>query len=286
MNTDNQPHSDTHRPDLRILPIGKLMSHELHDEQRANPLIRRLREDGVLKNPPVVTPADAREDRFVILDGANRAVALDVLSIGHALAQVVPYEEPFVELRTWYHVVAGISTSDLVSQLRALEGVEHQAADLFHARALLAARTILAYYVLPDGQVVTLAGGGLDLHERTRLLQTIVESYIHSGRLNRANTDKIAELLTTYPAMAGTLVYPKYEPAEILDLAQSGLRVPPGITRHVIHGRALRLNYPLSKLSAQTPLEVKNQELAAWMQERFEKREVRYYAESTYLFDE
>ena len=286
MTVDHQHLHDASTLDLRILPIGKLLPHELHDEQRAAPLIRRLQQDAVLKNPPVVAPVGVRDDRFVILDGANRVVALDVLGIGHTLVQVVRYEEPFVELKTWYHAVSGLSTAELTTRLQAQDGIEHTPVDLFHARALLAARTILAYYVIPSGEVIALAGGGLDLHQRTRLLQSIVESYINTARLNRTNTDKVEELLTLYPNIAGALIFPKYEPVEILDLALSGLRVPPGITRHVVHGRALHLNYPLDKLAAQVPLEVKNRELATWLQQKFEKREVRYYAESTFLFDE
>ncbi len=71
MTVDRQRLYDTPTPDLRILPIGKLLPHELHDEQRAAPLIHRLQQDAVLKNPPVVAPVGVRDDRFVILDGAS-----------------------------------------------------------------------------------------------------------------------------------------------------------------------------------------------------------------------
>ena len=71
-----------------------------------------------------------------------------------------------------------------------------------------------------------------------------------------------------------------------MDLAESGLKVPPGLTRHIIHGRALRINYPLDKLKKNLSLEEKNAELDDWVRASFEARRVRYYAESTYLFDE
>ncbi len=43
-----------HVPDLRFVPVQALLPHERHDPQRSRPLIVRLRESGVLSNPPVV----------------------------------------------------------------------------------------------------------------------------------------------------------------------------------------------------------------------------------------
>lgn len=273
-------------PDLRIVPIGWLLPHELHDEQRAGPLVRRMREEGVLRNPPIVTPLGLEDNRFVILDGANRVVALDVLGIGHVLVQVVPYESPRVELHTWHHGLSNVSAEELYRRFEQLNGIEIAESDVFHARAALARRAILAYCLLAGGRVYTLAGGGLDLHQRTRLLRAIVESYIGMGQLSRLSTDHLDHLMDLYPNLTVAIIFPRYEPVEILDLARSGLRVPPGLTRHVIQGRALRVNYPLGRLAALTDLEAKNRELAAWLQEQFQQRRVRYYAESTYLFDE
>jgi hypothetical protein len=63
--------------------------------------------------------------------------------------------------------------------------------------------------------------------------------------------------------------------------------LPPGISRHIIQGRALKVNYPLAVLRDQTiSLAEKNEQLSLWIQEKLAKRQVRYYAESSYLFDE
>jgi hypothetical protein len=277
--------SDAPPPDLRIVQIDRIMPHEYEDERRAEPLVRRLPQDGVLVNPPIVTELDDSGGRFVILDGTNRVTALNVLHYEQALVQVVRYEEPYVELHTWNHVVDGITPESLHQQFRAISGLDVEPADAFHVRAALARRSILAYCLLSDGQVLGLSGGGMDLHERTRLLQAVVEAYIH-GQLHRSNLDQLDRIKEIYPEMAAAIVFPKYEPVEILDLAEAGLPVPTGITRHVIHGRVLRLNYPLARLSADVPLEQKNAELADWVRNQFANRGVRYYAESTYLFDE
>src|SRR5690606_7280314 len=85
--------------DLRIVPTEALLSHERHDAQRTAPLVKYLRRDGVLKNPPIVTPSGLDDNTYVMLDGANRIFALNELGIRHTLVQVVPYTEPHVDLR-------------------------------------------------------------------------------------------------------------------------------------------------------------------------------------------
>ena len=283
--TENiNPYSDRQSPDLRVVAVDSLLPHEIHDEQRSEPLVRRLPKDGTLMNPPVVTQME--DGQFVILDGANRITAFQMLGYPHILVQVVPYRQPIVELQTWYHVVSGVGGEDLAGRFAEIRELEQAETDVFHARALLAQRAVLVYYLLADGRVFTLSGLGSDIHERTRLLIEIVKKYLHEGRLNRTNTDDIDMLRTLYPAMSIAVVFPRYEPVEILDLALEGLPLPPGITRHVVHGRALRLHYPLERLTEDKSLAEKNADLARWIQARFEKRQVRFYAESTYLFDE
>jgi len=278
------PYSDRQAPDLRIVAVDSLLPHEIHDEQRSEPLVRRLPQDGTLVNPPVVTQME--DGRFVILDGANRIIAFQMLGYPHILVQVVPYQQPVVELQTWYHVVSGVGGEDLAGRCAEIHELEQAETDVFHARALLAQRAVLVYYLLADGRVFTLAGRRSNIYERTRLLIEIVQKYLHEGRLNRTNTDDIDALRTLYPEMSIAVVFPRYEPVEILDLALEGLPLPPGITRHVVHGRALRLHYPLQRLTEDKPLAEKNADLDRWVKARFEKRQVRFYAESTYLFDE
>jgi hypothetical protein len=100
------------------------------------------------------------------------------------------------------------------------------------------------------------------------------------------NTDQLSELIPTYPAMTAAFIFPQYELVEVMDVTQSGFKLPPGLTRHIVHGRALRLNYPLAELTSPASLAQKNQQLAEWVQQRFSQRRVRFYAEATFLFDE
>jgi hypothetical protein len=271
-------------PDLRVLAVAELLLHEQHDPLRSAPLLQRLQADGVLKNPTIVAPIPG-EQRYVVLDGAHRVTAMRELGIAHIAVQVVDYEDPELILDTWYHLVKGISEGDFKHMLWSVQGVTMQVADPVHARAQLARREILAFVEYPQGEVCTVKAQG-DLHERTRHLNEIVDLYKVKGRVFRANTDHLPSLLPFYEDVGALVVFPRFAPAEIIDLARVGARLPAGITRHLIPRRALRINLPLAVLGSDASLPEKNAWLVDWMKQKVASKTARYYQESTFLFDE
>ena len=98
-------------PDLCVLPTEKLLPHEDSDPRRVQKLSQRMLEDGILKNPPIVA-AIPNNDRYVVLDGANRSSAFAYVGIPHIVAQLVSYDAPDVLVDTWYHVVSGLALSE------------------------------------------------------------------------------------------------------------------------------------------------------------------------------
>lgn len=272
-------------PDLRIVPVESLIPHEEHDAQRSDPLIKRIQESGVWLNPPVVAPMD--DTCFVILDGANRHYCMQALRYPHILVQVVNYDSDEVHLETWHHVVSGLSWFEFLRNLRELDAFHLESSDLLSARAALARREILAYTVLSDNRAYTLNAEARTLVGRTAILRQMVDTYKNRGTLNRISTDSISAARKMYPDAVAIVVFPHYHPAEILVAARDGVFLPPGISRHLIRGRAMRLNYPLVALSenGQT-LEEKNADLQKWIQARSAEKRVRFYAEPTFLFDE
>jgi len=272
-------------PLLKIVPLDRLVLHEQHDAQRSMPLAERLRAEGVLMNPPVVAPLGQDDNRYVVLDGANRITAGRQLALPHMLVQVVDYEDSQLQLSTWYHVVTGCERERFSARLERIGGLRLVPVDLLSARAALARRDALAYLVCP-GDEVYLAEGGHDLHGRAALLNALVDAYKDCCRIYRVNTDRIAQLAQLYPDLVAIVVFPHYEPVEILELARSGARLPAGITRHVIPRRALRLHLPLEILADGRSTEEKSAWLDEWLRHKVANRQVRYYAESTILFDE
>jgi len=271
-------------PDLRVVPLAELLLHEQHDTQRSESLVQRLRVDAVLKNPPIVAPVRG-EARYVVLDGANRVTALRALGLAHAAVQIVDYEDAELVLDTWHHLVKGIDAGRFKDMLQAVRGVAIERADAVHARARLARREILTCVEYADGEVWTLHASG-DLHQRTRCLNEIVDRYKVQGQVFRASTDHLPSLLAFHDEVAALVVFPRFAPEEIIDVARVGARLPAGITRHLIPRRALRVNLPLAALGDDRSLTEKNAWLGDWLKRHVASRSVRYYQESTFLFDE
>lgn len=288
MTTQLHPSQSTDTPDLRIIALDMIVEHEYNDAQRTAPLAVRLEAEGLLKNPPIVTPMGEGDDRFVVLDGANRTTALMHLNYPHILAQVVRYEAPYVALSTWHHVVTGIDLSKFTRALAGVTGLEFLPTTLTRARAGLASREYFAYAIRADAQTLAVRPDAprRSIHERNQLLNALVDTYKDEGKLFRAMTDNLDEALNRYQDLTGLVIFPNYDFAEVLTLARDGELLPTGLTRHLIQGRALRTNYPLSELKSSDSLEDKNARLQDWLKKKLSSKEMRFYGESTYLFDE
>src|SRR5215210_8801867 len=137
-------------PDLHLLPIEALILHEHADEKRVARLEARLRADGFLKNPPIVAPIPGTQ-RYVVLDGANRATAVQRIGCPHLLVQVVDYTSGQVQLQTWHHLITGRAPTTFLEEIAKIEGLVLQPAALEVARMALGNRAILAYIAVPDG---------------------------------------------------------------------------------------------------------------------------------------
>jgi hypothetical protein len=273
-------------PDLRILPTHQLHPHEQHDSQRSVPLIARLQTAEYLSNPPIVTPiptGEGEEAQYVVLDGANRSLSFEALSYPHILAQVVGYQEPYVSLDVWHHVISEMDVADLLSGIRQItdvEIIEDYDADLHDLQPLVQILT-------PDHRRYAITTQAEDAVERNRLLCDIVELYHRSAILNRTTIQEFDELLPLYPHASALLLFPPLHPQDILTAARDRAYLPPGISRHIVQGRAIQVNFPLLILrDDQVSLDDKNEMLKQWIQHKMSSRQVRYYAEATYQFDE
>ncbi|MBK8025945.1 MAG: hypothetical protein IPK19_32320 [Chloroflexi bacterium] len=263
-------------PDLRIVHTDSLHAHEEHDSQRSMPLIERLSTAEFMINPPVVTPLGA--SRYVILDGANRAHAFQALGYPHILVQVVSYDSGQVELRTWNHIVSDWSADEFRGQLDDLPEVELTNGQ--HTRAL-------AHVLLRDGRVFAVRSPIQLSSERNAALRRVVSIYQRRATLQRSAELEPDQAWLLYPQAFTLITFPALRPADIITAARSKAFIPPGISRHIVHGRALRVNYPMALLrDTETKLGDKNHALHTWLQARLATRQVRFYAEASYLFDE
>lgn len=265
-------------PDLRIVPAAQVFLHEDADPVRVERLSVRLRQDGALRNPPIA--AGLPGDAFVVLDGANRTSALTRLEAPVIPLQVVDYDDPAVRLDVWRHLI--VERLDVPGALRAT-GVPLERSTRDAAGAALRGREI-ACYVMTGSQtyVVRL----LPDRPLAALLAQIVATYRGSARIYRVATEDFDALVREYGEVSAVVVFPRLEKQDILTIANSAARLPTGITRHLIPGRALRVNVPLELLSGPGDAARKHERLQDLIRQRLLDNSVRYYPEGAFLFDE
>jgi len=273
-------------PRLRIVSTTALRPHEQVEQERVEPIVRGLSRDGILKNPPLVMRLHIEGEHYLVLDGANRTMALRSLEVPHALVQLVRPGIETVRLRTWNRVVYASASRELFDRLDALTDIVPAPRDRKEQLESIAAGVRLAYLYLPDGSAWELGREREALEERMAHLGALIDVCMECGKTDRTSEMDVQGLAGLYEEFAGVLVFPSIEVEEVVEAAINEIVLPAGLTRFIVSPRALRVNYPLEQLAEKLPIETKQERLNAWVQERVQNQAVRYYAESTIVFDE
>lgn len=267
---------------LRFVPLDRVVLHEEDDPYRMRRLVMALRREGRLRNPPIVSEHD---DRYVVLDGATRITALREMGFRDVLVQIVDYEGEHVELLAWHHVIVGLPHSWLLASLADVDGLTLQPVDVETARRLMGTREIAACAVMPNGQWFAVLCEG-DENERARRLCRLVAEYRGKAEVHRTVEVDLHTLRQEYPDLTAVIAFPTFTPEEIIRIALGGARLPMGITRHLIAGRALGLDIPLERLGDSQPIEAKNAWLNDLIHKRLQANKIRLYQEPVFVFDE
>ncbi len=268
---------------LRMVALSEVLLHEQIEKKRVARLVERLGMDRYLKNPPIVTEFGGK---FILLDGATRVTALKQIGCLDVVAQVIDYDAPDLVLETWNHMLIDLPVFDVLEAIRHLRGLQIEPMTADAAEAALAQRASIATVMLNDGTVYALTSTETKLAEQARQLNRVVAQYEGRGELFRVAHTDLERLLTENTRLSALIVFPRYHPNEIRHLALNGSKLPMGITRHIIPGRAMRINIPLEILERNEPLPAKNAWLDEWMKSKMRERHVRYYQEPVFLFDE
>lgn len=248
--------------------------------------MRRLRADGVLKNPPIVLPLGQRTESYVVLDGANRTEAFRAMELPHVLVQVVHAGDNSVRLETWNHLLRCISLQALFEALTDFPELALVPSDLDRATFNLSAGASLAYLSMPGDRTLEIVGETEPLRWRVQNLHRIVDAYKARCEIERINAVRATGLQKLYPDLAALVVFPRFDLEDVVRAVAQGVLLPAGLTRFLVSPRALRVNYPLDRLSSSRSAGEKQEELDHWMRTIVATRRVRYYGEATYLFDE
>lgn len=273
-------------PDLKIVQTDWMQPHEEMDASRLDPLISAIQGDGRLRNPPVVAQLRGEDERFIVLDGANRTTALRQMRVPHILVQVVRPKHDSIHLRTWNQVVQSGQFEDLLAVLHSISGLSITKTDFESASEKLKAGVLLSFLGSPTDEIWEMSIDTWTLEDSILKMFELIKGAESVGPLERTGQVRTPELARFYPNMAGLIVLHNYVVEEVMIAAANGMCLPSGITRFVISPRALRINYPLDWLVEDASLEHKQAQLDDWVKHQLTNRRVRFYAEATFLFDE
>ena len=266
---------------LLIVPTEKVFPHELFDQKRVNRVAQSLTASRLLKNPPLVMET---ESGYMVLDGATRSAAMRQMRLPHMLVQVLKSDTKGLQLKTWYHVIRKIQKSELTDLICKLPDIEFVSGNVKTVTQEQFNLGSLCYFHWADGSVLHVqAKSGTN---RLDALNLLTSTYIDASNTSRTLNLDIVQLQHEYPDMTALVVFPIYTVDQVILLAQAGRRLPAGITRFIVPGRILRVNFDLDILRDVHSLRDKNRNLHEQLLKKQQNGEIRYYAEPLYLLDE
>jgi hypothetical protein len=281
--------SSEHIPRLVLAPCDSIRFHEHPERTRTLRLVDRLRDEKLLRNPPIV--ASVRPGEYVLLDGANRVSAFRELGYSHVPVQVVDYGDPEVLLKGWHHLLVESGALDLHKAYSAIPGIRLQQMDFADLTQQLELRRVFA--VLVDetatswGLIDAQGGGPADLLGWMQVLDRVVAAYEGKTRLERIKLADFSRLPDVFSQLEHQLVlYPALTKVELLQLVDAGAMIPTGISRHNIPGRALGLNLDLSFLNDLEDDAAKAKHLHDYVNDLEVRGRIRFYEESAFIMNE
>ena len=268
---------------LRIVHLDDVLLHEEVERKRVEKLTARLEQDRLLKNPPIVSQFDSK---YIVLDGATRTTALRQMRCRDLVVQIVDYLNPNITLETWNHMLLDAPAQEIFDAIQDLPDLFIEKTSAAEAERALDRRDCIASVMLANGNVYSLCAKDNTLTEQARMLNHLVAAYEGKGEMYRVAHTDVERLISEHGRLSALVVFPRYRPEEIQQVALNGSKLPMGVTRHIIPGRALRINIPLDILESNQSLEEKNVWLDEWLKEKMRERHVRFYQEPVFLFDE
>lgn len=278
------------RPVLRLVPTSQIRFHEHAERSRTLRLVRRLEEDRLLRNPPIVAGMPGGD--FLLLDGANRVSAFLELGLSHIAVQLIDYGDPEIQLKGWHHLLLQGRDLDLARALEAIAGVRVERVDGSELRQLLELRMVFAALV-DESQTpwALLPGKGkplrFEVHRLIEVLEEVVKCYEGKTRLERVKLADQADLPSAIESVEHQLVlFPVLTKSELMQLSGEGVMIPTGITRHLIPGRTLGLDLDLDFLTRLETEEAKVQHFQDHYDHLLLEGRIRYYQESVFILNE
>jgi len=268
---------------LKVLKLTDIKLHEATEEVRRTRVLDRITEAKYLNNPIIVGKYDKE---LILLDGANRYSSIKSLGCKLIIAQIIDYKSPKTILDVWNHLVYDFDMNTVVEFCKAnkiscekisfSEGKKILDKNFHHILVTDTSKT--------DTILINLSK---DFKKCLEQLSALGNLYFMQYDFDRSESEiKITELRKFTRKKGVLFVYPRFEKKHIVKIAANNLRVPAGITRHLISNRVLHVRYEVNNLKEVGNLEKKNEEFMKEIISKIDDNKVRQYNESVIIFDE
>ena len=255
---------------MKIVPISSLL---LPDEA-VNPteiyrLSERINREKVQRNPIVISKF--ANERYFVIDGLRRVLALSDLGCAHVLAQIVDYSSENVRLLRWAYALYDTNIDEVQDRISQLKKIKVSDKD----------EGAIATIYHPDGKLYI--SGNKD--ELLSIGPEVVRAF-NDKRITRLA--KYHDINDIYKAYHGNILieFADVDKKQIVERIISGKKISIGHIRHSIRGRILMANVDLALLKSKIPTDEKNKILEDEIRAKMREGGIRYYSEPVFVFNE
>ncbi len=276
------------RKRLKVVPVNKCLAHEGVVEKWVDQFSSVFKSAGMIKNPIIVAKHD---DHWIVLDGMHRFSVFKLLEIKDILVYEVDYMSDEVRLAGWdAFTFKPIGSKKLLEDNFLTDGcklVDCKTLQEAHDK-VVSREWLVAVYDKGTEKVYGVSKNDL---QGEKLLQKLIciteeiDNKIDTRDMRVIYVDDSLSIQNFEETKAQTIVIrPIFTKEEVLDHTITKKLFPRKSTRHMFPSRPLRVDFDLSILRANIPLEMKNELLQEHLMWCFETSKVRYYPESVYVF--
>lgn len=254
----------TDRFQLEVIRIEDILVHEELDPSNSKELINFLKKSQNLSNPIIV--AALGNKKYLQLDGMNRISSFKKLGIKTITAQIVDYNnQEEIELSSWLHIFNAHLNKffDFIKEGENMTISKGSMSQVGHRYIKEEDFGRLCTIVTNKKEVFFVSTGG-NFSEKIKRLNHLVSFYkndLSRGPLPYTiNHGSVRSFFRQYQHDNMIVIFPTFTPQQIISCAKSGALLPTGITRHLVKGRVLNINLPLSLFNNKKSLKEQNKE--------------------------
>ena len=291
--------------ELCVLDLNQLLHHEHYDNRRVERLSDDLQKANILRSPPIVAEW---QGKYVILDGATRASALNKLNCPHIVVQIVKQDSQDTILSTWNHIVHTIDLGDLFDAIENIPRSDTKKYGIVEISdkkekplqrisgniKILPAKSLepnisspeTLFTIVDRDKQMYIVQGSEDYSLKHLYLSHAVNAYSRITNVVRTLDSDVQLIQNQVESFTALIKFPSFTMQAVLTSAIAHKLLPAGVTRFLIANRVIGINIPLNILFSNDSLSQKNKWLNETIKTKYHQNKVRHYTEPVIIVED